>query len=103
MDKKIIIISMTSLLLLSALTGCVTSKKYKKLETDYKKLQNMYREANRQLDEKDTQIEDLHTKMEEQKAASERDITLVSKTIDEFVSSFKKEISGFRNAATFRH
>jgi chemotaxis protein MotB len=94
MNKKMMVISAASLLLLFVLTGCVTSKKYNKLETDYQKLQNMYREANRQLDEKDIQIEELQGKVEEQKTASEREIALVKRTIDEFVSSLKKEISG---------
>jgi chemotaxis protein MotB len=94
MDRKIAVISVASIMLLTALTGCVTSKKYNKLETDYKKLQDMYREANRQLDEKDTQIDELQVKIEEEKETSEREIALVKKTIDEFALSLKKEISG---------
>jgi chemotaxis protein MotB len=93
MKKNVLLIVLSFVVMVAVLSGCVSTKKYQKLESDHQRLRKVYDEAQRQLDEKDSVIAELQKQIEEQKAISEREIALLKKTNDELVANLKKEIS----------
>jgi outer membrane murein-binding lipoprotein Lpp len=65
--KKLLLMILVPFLVFT-ISGCVSTKKYKKLETDYQALKKGYDDTNLQLDEKDRQIQELEKILEEQKS-----------------------------------
>jgi chemotaxis protein MotB len=93
MRKNMLSIVLSFVVTVTILSGCVSTKKYQKLDSDHQALKKGYNETKRQLDEKGRLIAELQQKIEEQKAISEQEIVAVKKTNDELVANLKKEIA----------
>jgi chemotaxis protein MotB len=92
MLRKSLVIGIASMVLLFLLAGCVSSKKYKLLESEYGKMKDNLETALFQLDEKEAQMEQLQARLEEQHVATEQEVQKLKGTYDELLTNLKKEI-----------
>jgi chemotaxis protein MotB len=76
------------------LTGCVSNKKYQRLQSDYVALQKNYDETNRKLGDVEAELTSVQKQLEEKISSSDKEIEVMKKTYEELSVNLKKEISG---------
>jgi chemotaxis protein MotB len=100
MQKPSILFSIAVIMLLGLLTGCVSTRKYQKLETEnqrnaevVKALQGKLEESTALIQDMQVQLREFRRMTEEQKTLTEKELELVKKTYESLKRDFQREIS----------
>jgi len=100
MNKPSIRFTITLIVLMGLLTGCVSTRKYQKLEMENKRNAELAKALQKQLEESTALAQDMQGQLrefrrmtEEQKTLTEKELELVKRTYESLKRDFQREIA----------